>query len=241
MGPAAMIYRTVRVQDVVRNYARSEQGHPASRALVGEDGRVLVNDLDRVVFRATGFQVLLCDECGVEGCEGGGWVTARRYGSALAWVPALDLMRGDPWCTENYAPPLAGGTLFTTSGAVQAVIELVSGHPALDDLAEVTAAEALAALQLDAPGRVLGCCPHPAQLETERVIAADPGSVEDAVAALQALTREGHRAVEPPSAHATPVTLYLDLPGTPAWTPIAREPEGECRLLPFGAWGVQSR
>ena len=63
-------------------------------------------------------------------------------------------------------------------------------------------------------------------LRREAILASEPDALPEATAMLETLIADAGQVDEPvgPADAAVPVTFHLDLPGTPTWTPVAREP-----------------
>lgn len=188
------------------------------RELHGADG-VVVNDLDRVDVDQGPFQAIRCASCWVEGCNPGDWYTARRFGDAIVWVPHHDELR-----------PAPVAQVFTGS-AVPTMLSAVRGHARSRALRLRDAAELL---RVTAPGEALGRSGEPLRLRDGLLLAVDGAEADEVVRALSTLSHAGGEPCPPAPAAARPVDLYLDLPGTPRWTPLARGPDGALWWLPLG-------
>jgi len=222
---------------VRRDYRSAGLGVADTAALVTDLGAIVVNSLRDVMWSPEGFQGWVCDACGIEGCEVGCWVTARRCGAAVAWVPAIDLMAGGAWERNHYAPPVTGSCdhawLFLGEAA-QAVVAAVAGHPNVEELPELSVAEGLMIARRAAPESCLDVGETARQRCRALSLAADPFALDEVLDALETLNSDTAGHLEPPPAGTLAATLYLDLAGTPAWTPLGRAPDGRWVLLPFG-------
>lgn len=231
------VVRTLIRTPVRRDYRSAGLGVVDTAALVADWGLVVVNSLHDATWSADGFQVHLCDSCGIEGCEMGGWVTARRFGTAVAWVPALDLMAGGPRGRGNYAPPVTGTpdrTFLFLDDAALTVAATVAGHPGRDALPALTAEEGLAIARLAAPESCLGAGGTERRRRRALTLTADPFALNEVLDALETLMSDLSGPLEPPPAGTSPTKIYLDLAGAPDWTPLGRAPDGRWVLLPFG-------
>lgn len=112
-----------------------------------------------------------------------------------------------------------------TSTPVRALRE--PRFPPTDDVRPISSRDLARLIQLEAPGRALGFFPDQPSLKTDLVVASDydrPTVLDALERLLLAAWERDVPVVATPSA--TPVTLFLDLPHTPSWTPLARRPHG---------------
>lgn len=189
------------------------------RELHGADG-VVVNDLDAVEVVEGPFQVIVCEDCGGEGCKQGDWYIARRFGEAVAWVPHQDELQPEP-----------AAQVFV-GGAVATLLASVRGHAA-HPLGPLSLRDAALLLRAAAPGQALGREGEPVRLRDGLLLAVDGAELDEVTRALALAQADGRPCPHAP-ATARPVDLYLDLPGTPVWTPLARGPDGSLWWLPLG-------
>lgn len=200
-------------------------------------GEVVVNSLRDVVFAASAFQVIVCDHCFSLGCTSGGWVVARRYGRAIAWIPDFESVDRGDWEASMYGPPYTStgdGSRLFLGAAISVVETLVAGHPPAAALPALAMAEAARVLREQAPGHFLGAEAGPYRVRRDLALAADPFELDEVLAALTGLLAGVDGPLVPPPRGTVPATVYLDVDGLPGWTPIGRAPGDRWVLLPFG-------
>jgi hypothetical protein len=91
--------------------------------------------------------------------------------------------------------------------------------PLMSALAPLTKHEAALACQWESPAHVLGRFPSPPALDPALILASDLGEPGQQVQRLNGLLAEmfaSHVPAQPVDQH-MPISLYLDLPGYPAW------------------------
>jgi hypothetical protein len=186
---------------------------------------VFANAAEWCSWDGTCVQVHVCEECGTEHCASGGWLVPGNVGVGVAFVPAFNDMLAGRWEQEEYAPPYfaRGMPVFVSDDYVR-LRRWIDGLPPIEAVPVLTGGELLRCMQWDAPARVLGVFPADIQLDQDLLLAASEGEVSDAAAMLEnAIRQTGGESrawltPSPPTARA--VTLYLDTPGTPEWTPL---------------------
>ena len=98
------------------------------------------------------------------------------------------------------------------------------GLPAIEAVPVLTGGELLRCLQWEAPARVLGKFPAEIHVDQSLLLAGSDGEVSDTAAMLEsAIRRIDHASgvsLIPSPSTARALTLYLDAPGTPEWTPL---------------------
>ncbi len=196
---------------------------------------LLANAIEFIDWSNDPVQVRVCEKCGVTGCEPGGWLSLRSGGSTALLIPAFSRMAENP---SEYAPPKnvarVGGLIISCS-VYDSMRHLIPGLPHPDALPRLSCNEAALVLQASAPGRVLGKFPSPPRLEHSRVLASDPENVKEQIDALNSVlstftSSSANATVRPQSSD--PVTLYLNLPGTPAWQPFVSSERFGLALAP---------
>lgn len=226
------------VRDLARKLATldfSSSGQ-ASRTVtqIVVDGLVFANAAELSSWDQPRVQVHVCEDCGVEQCASGGWLVPRNVGIGVAFVPDFDEMLVGDWERMEYAPPdfARGLPVFQPDDYVR-LRRLCGGLPAIEVVPVVTGVELLRCFQWDAPAQVLGRFPAEVQLHHDLLLAVSDGEVSEAAAILEDALRwiGGRNRVRltpvPSTAHT--ITLYLDAPGTPEWTPLCTI-DGDVRL-----------
>jgi hypothetical protein len=206
------------------------------------DGERLANGLELLEFDAATLQVEVCEDCGIPHCATGGWVSLRRLGSSVLWLPCFDEMGKGGAAVNEYAPPnYRYGSPCFGQGTYAQLRSREPRFPPIDDLRPIRSRDLARLMQLEAPGRALGCFPDQPFLKTDLVVASDHDrpTVLDALERLllAAWERDVPVAATP---SATPVTLFLDLPHTPSWTPLAKRSHGYELYLNGNGLGLES-
>jgi hypothetical protein len=217
------------------DFSSSDQGHVAVTSVVA-DGAILINAVSLIdLSNPNRVQAHVCEACGITHCEPGGWIAFRRLGDEVLWVPCFDAMAADDFGAREYRPPSSwpswpvfDARLYSEARALIPELPEPAAIPALGSRT------AIRLLQFDAPGRALGRFPDPPSLRRELIVASSSGEIPDRVASLEAVIAEAWTNDSPVIAADAPepVVLYLDLPGTPEWCPLASEP---------GVFGISSR
>lgn len=208
----------------VLDFSSSGQGHRTVTQLVA-DGEILANAIEFTTWSAGSTQVEVCSECGVERCASGGWVAPRRSGEHLVWLPAFDELAEDD---AEFGPPRyfaeRGLPVFEppAAGRVAATVGV-----AFQELRALSYREVALLLQWTAPGRLLGLPPAPPRVRREDVLAISSGDREEILGRLDellavALRSDAEVVLQSLSDATEPVGFFLDLPGHPEWTPLAR-------------------
>lgn len=177
-------------------------------------------------------QLLVCDQCGQRGCASGGYVSFRRLGDAVVWLPAfLALMSDDEFERTQFTPP----DYLTCADHVGAVIapsvyaqltSEIDKLPARNNLPPLTAKDVITSIQMVAPLQVLGSFPHPAKLNHEIILAVSDGDTDSEIQAvnsfIQSVTNRATPLAVMPAQPVSPVEFHLDGPGLPAWRDFVR-------------------
>jgi hypothetical protein len=219
---------TLELVDCVLDFSSSGQAAHADKAIFA-DGAQLINaasllDLANPAERG---QVQICEDCGTTHCRPGGWILLRRVESNVLWLPCSNLMRVHAEASREYAPPrYEHGLPIFSAERYQVLREFAPEFPKPEDISLLRSREAIGLLQLDAPGRVLGLFPEQPAVRHDALLCSEPLQLSDGAALLEAVLASAWAVDEPVElANATiPITFRLDVPGTPAWSPIARTP-----------------
>lgn len=233
-----------RVRDVVGrphtlDFTSSGQGrHRDTQVFL--DGELFANAPSLSTWTEDRVQVVVCESCGMEHCEPGGWLALRSAGDLRVFLPMRDDRETDEDRAE-YSPPevvARRGAPLLEPAVYRQLQHLI---PELPDLPRpISGAEARGLLTWEAPPAVV-FDRTPQDFARSFVAAADQ-PVEDAIAAVLGVLGElresaGPCTARPLAATDRPVTLYLNDDQFTEWTPIALSGTGAVVL--WGQWVLE--
>jgi len=195
------------------DFSSSGQTSPSWTQVVC-DGAQVINGLEVVEWDDNPVQLVVCEACGVVDCAYGGYAHVSRAGSYVV-LSEPRLPGADPNHEDHQYAASAAVVRF---GAVVVPLAVWSAWP------EVGATDALPVTRRhDLAGGWLAEAPP-----REDAIAADVGTVEDGLAAVDAVDRwfeaDPEAVVEElvPVAPGKAITLFYDSPRFTEWTPAVR-------------------
>jgi len=185
------IPKEIRTSPHILDFSSSDQGMCDVQQLF-VDGELFANaigltdwdDPDR-------FQVLVCEECGFEHCEPGGWLMARRSGDNVALLPCVNDMN-DADDVQEYGPPqylYRRGSLLFGFSTYDAFRRAGADLPSVTDLKPLVGSEALRWLQWLAPGGGLGRIGDATDLTPSDFLACSTGQLDDQLSLLKTVIR----------------------------------------------------
>ena len=139
-------------------------------------------------------------------------------------------MRESDFDAREYRPPdymaTRGIPTFDEARAARLVASIPS-VPHVEQLLPLHSDELVLAMQWTAPGEILGTFPGPAVVRETDVLTVSTGDRDECLRDLAALLRGARAASEPvvlrPWSEADErIEFYLDTPGHPVWSPLAR-------------------
>ncbi len=219
-----MLISDIKVSRRRLDFSSSGQGSFTATEVYSGNSR-LVNAIELLDFSDGLVQVLVCEACGISGCEPGSWVAIRRVGETVVFVPAVDAMQEDDWGTTEYSPPeymKNYGPLVFGPGVYEDMRAKTGRFPKLSNLKDIASREVLAASQLTAPGRVLGPLGTLPELDPENIVAVTEGDLDDEIAAFGRLIstiNDGADGLHAESLQRV-VEFHLNVPTFPAWRPF---------------------
>ena len=228
----------IELVSVELDLSTSGQGRQTATAVMCGGVR-LFNAIQFVDVEPLATQVEVCECCGIAHCSHGNWVTFRRIGPSVVWLPAWEVMERGAWEESEYRPP----SYFATKGAPifgrsiwDQLRKLHEGLPACDTLPCINSREVARLSQWSAPNRVLGEFPSEPHLCRDLIIAVTEGDISTELSAVNHSLQNHFRNLDPMkltslSATFRPVEFWLDLPGTPAWKIFANVESQMCFLL----------
>jgi len=224
------MWRVQRVEAVPVELDFSSSGQERIAATAVRAGGVrLFNAIEFVGFESGAMQVYTCECCGCTGCECGGWVTLRRLGECVVWIPAWDEMAEGEWEFREYEPPAflsSRGAPVFSSISWDHLRSLEKSLPSVEALPPLDSREAVRLCQWSAPQWVLGEFPAPPHLQRKAVLAVTEGELATEVEAINSFLRElsevrGPMEVVPSQAVVQPIELWLEHPDIPSWKRFA--------------------
>jgi hypothetical protein len=222
---------SVETSPIELDFRSSEQGTRRDTSLLA-DKRRIVNAVGLVDVSAAAdrVQVEVCEECGFTHCAPGGWVSLRRFGSRVLWMPAFSSMAAEPSSAE-YEPPAymskVGLPAFSEE-AYAVVRENACGFPSSDKLVHLGSRELLLILQWEAPGKILGKFPEAPRLREDALLAVDRGDLADCREALVGLIHQGwsHPQALVPCSADERTSFFIDHREHPGWSPLLKSEMG---------------
>lgn len=219
------------------DFTSSEQGRRKVTRLFA-DGIEVVNALELIDWRGDDTQLLLCEACGIDGCERGNWARIRRSDSLVLILPAFDYIwaERDYDKTEYYPPQFlqAHGAAYFDRSTYEELGRGLDHFPAFDALQALTMREATLIFHLTAPAQVLGPPPE-VRVRHELIAGASAGEVLEHIKRLEDCVRHQYDDNSPAllrllSEGETSISLYLDASEFIDWKAFVID-GGEYRLV----------
>lgn len=182
------------------------------------DGIQLVNAIELIDWAADDAQLLICEACGMEGCERGNWVRIRRSDSLIFILPAFDYIWAErDYDKTEYYPPRYLKTHGVAYFDRYTYEELRSKHdrlPSFDALQRLNMREATLIFHLTVPGQVLGQPPE-VQVRYDLIVGASQGVAAEHAERLEQLIHRQYNdnssaTLRPLTGSDSPISLYLD-------------------------------
>jgi hypothetical protein len=201
------------------------------------DDELFANATGLTDWDAAMFQVRVCEHCGIERCEPGGWVCVRALGSARLFAPCVfeDM--------EDYFPPAILKRKGPALLAADLYRELRARLVALPETPErLSAREFVELVRRDAPGAVFHHSDPAFDIEASRLVAVSEGPLDTMLQHVEtlaraALTLSGPADVREMRPSDRPVTFHVDDAGHTEWTPLVRHADGAIALS-FGGYAL---
>jgi hypothetical protein len=157
------------------DFTSSEQGMPTYTSLKADD-EVLINiiehfEADEDLTDDSTFQFLICEQCGFVQCEPGNWLTVRRSGNFVLFIPAFNDILEEP--EFDYQPPYffkTKGAFILTLQEFEKLKETVPAFNKIKDLKYLTGFEASALYKWDTPHRMFGEFPNFKSLRKDHIL-----------------------------------------------------------------------
>lgn len=211
-----------RLEDVVYDRKDAGLGVEDDQALYFED-ELFANAVSETSWGEDQFQVVVCSDCGVEGCEQGGWYRLVQAGAYAAFIPLFDNMLVKE---HEYSPPRhKAGTPVLRKAEYEPLREELPSLRPWDELPRLSGSEAMRLWQWETPYRLLGNFTDAVCLREDLVAASELSDLASTVGKVTEVLSQADR-VELIAARSAEPSLWLDMRGTPALS-IVGELDGE--------------
>ena len=216
-------------REATLDFTSSEQGRPQVVQLF-IDNELFANALRLTSWDADAFQPLVCEACGMEGCEPGNWLVLRRAGEFAVFLPDFSAMLNDDNDAAGHAPPAYirnKGALVLGPEEYRHFRGLVSGAREFERLPGLRGNEAKRLLQFEAVHHMLGRFPGEVAVDYDRAIACSYGDLAERILEVAELLRvigtQRPVRLRPASDDAISIAFYLDAPKATEWAPMSIE------------------
>ncbi len=189
------------------------------------DGIQLINALELVDWGMEDAQFLICEACGIEGCEQGGWVRIRRSDSMVLILPAFDYVWAErEEAKTEYSPPhflKTHGVAYLEQSVYENLRLQHDSFPSFDAIQPLNMREATLIFHWEAPAQVLGP-PADVRVRHELIIGA---SEVDCVKQMEEVIQKQYQndspsVLRPLSKSETPISIYIEASEFIDWKPM---------------------
>jgi hypothetical protein len=183
------------------------------------------------------FQVEVCSSCGIEQCELGNWLCARRAGHLSMWLPVFAELGRDRRESPFWPPTLVNqhGAIAFERDTYDRLRAACRGLPEADALPVLRGEELVRIVQWSAPVGFLGKFPEPPRVSRTVFLTSSDDGVDGACERLEAAIAEaaGWPGVDlrAQSEDERRVSYYLDGPQTSCWSGLSMDAHGVSRLM----------
>jgi hypothetical protein len=220
---------SIETNDACLDFSSSGQGLRHVRELL-VDGAVFSNGIEISNWAEDPIQLLVCEDCGHVHCSPGNWVSARKAGEYVVFIPAFSEMLAGSRELDEYAPPLfikqRGAAVLGRDQYLG--LQRVTTIPDASRLKALTRREVVLLLQWEAPEKILGEFPASIHLDQGLLLGTDQESDERAIEWLNhliadSIDSEVPVALTPVSDEMESVSFFLDTLRFRAWQPVVTE------------------
>jgi len=197
---------------------------------------VFANAVELTDWQGGDVQLIVCEKCGIEHCQYGGWMGPRRAGDYVVFAPDSRLFGGSNEDRAEFRPPeyvRSHGWPFAEIAAYEALRGSVPELPAQGKLFALTRREVVAICQWEAPAAVLGLPFERPALRRDLLLAVD-GDASQLIEVLAGCLAAWVDSEAPVTLErdASAPEFFVDVPGTPTWRALANVGDWTFRLEP---------
>ncbi|HAX75698.1 MAG TPA: hypothetical protein DCY88_07665 [Cyanobacteria bacterium UBA11372] len=195
-----------------------------------DDNVQLINAVEYVNWGEAELQFIVCEACGIVGCQPQGWVELKRADSVVFIMPAFTTIeKASEKRKEEYLPPhylLERGAICIEQKSYANTLCQIAAFPDFEALSLLSAWEASKIFQLEAPSRVLGHLLNPSELYQDIVIASSEGNFKEQafelISLVNNLSRDTRTAkLRRLTEYDQIISLYVDISGFPEWKALS--------------------
>ena len=200
------------------------------------DGIQVINAIELVDWGEDS-QFLICEACGYTGCQSGDWVSVRRSGSLVLFLPSSEYVWREEKDYMEYRPPAYFkklGIPYLDFATYENLRSRNSSFPAIDQILPLKMKEATVLFQWTAPDQILGEPPE-VNIRSELFVGSSEGDhaehlkiLEDLIAKQYA--SESSAVLRPRSDSERVISFYLDAASFAEWQAMVFD-GSEYRLL----------
>ena len=172
-------------------------------------------------------QFYVCPHCGYVSCEPGNWLSLRRSGDFVFFIPAFEDMEEDESDLAEYSPPYEvkkRGAFYLDRMQYDQLKRYMGMLPRQEDLPTLSKREVSLLVQWEAPFQVLGNFPNGMSLEQQDYLVVDGGEDKDVLETLKDALSHFYSSRNPAD---TPIevenksTILLGAYDFAKWSPIS--------------------
>lgn len=189
------------------------------------DGCVLFNMLELTGVSNNRIQVVLCDHCGLERCQPGGWLAPRRWKDRVVLIPIPMGFNESELERYQYSAPDYVSRRGCPSFSVESwevICDKSKYLLSLDDIAPLSNRDLVVTIQYFAPDAVLGLHGFEPTIDSDNFVAVSEGDLQSEISSLALLIKDVISSDSLVSCLSLEkeVEFFLDISGPKHWRPF---------------------
>ena len=213
------------------NFSNSWKAKTSVSQLYAEDIQ-LINAVEYVNWEDTHYQFVVCEGCGIIGCQSQGWVDIRKIEALAVIIPAFKMIHEASKIMEDeYLPPyflLKKGAAYLNRDLYRHTLCQLANFPTFESLASLSAWEASKLFQFEAPNNILSDLLHPPTLLQDIILASSEGShIEQTKELMSLIDKLRHQdqdiTLRKIAENDRVIAFYLDISGFPQWKAMSHD------------------